>query len=151
MQKEDLIEPKAPTVNTRGRQRSRSNTRENIKPAPLISTASEPSLLNPTNSALLTQLLTGKRWHFCKHFVIFFFLSVNTKGDNEFNRRTEVVLPPDLLQKRVESIFEENSSVSVVPQSSPASTTLIITSPITINTVHSPSDPVFFCYLSPSF
>ncbi|KAG5879893.1 hypothetical protein JTB14_010411 [Gonioctena quinquepunctata] len=42
-----------------GKGRSRSNTREPIKRPPLISALSDPSLITPQNSLMLTQLLTN--------------------------------------------------------------------------------------------
>ncbi|XP_063902897.1 MLX-interacting protein isoform X3 [Zophobas morio] len=109
----------------RGRQRSRSNTREPIRRPPLISAVSDPSLL--------TQLLTGS-------------------GDNEsgYSRSQALISAHDQISKQVR-IKEESSPIPILPQPPPAPTTLIITTPVTINAIQSsPSDPLLLNSFSSS-
>ncbi|XP_057657511.1 MLX-interacting protein isoform X1 [Diorhabda carinulata] len=56
-EEEQIRRRRGGTKGARGR--SRSNTREPVKRPPLVSTASDPSLLTPQNSVILTQLLTN--------------------------------------------------------------------------------------------
>lgn len=122
-QKED----KAPTRGRgiRGRPRSRSNTREPTKKPPLISAASDPSLLNSSNSALLTQLLT--------------------KENNSFMQQNQrVTNSHDNIR-----IKDEMQPIPILPQ--PSATTLIITTPVNITPMHANlNDPLLLNTMSAS-
>ncbi|KAJ3633872.1 hypothetical protein MTP99_010791 [Tenebrio molitor] len=120
--KEDKTETRARS-SPRGRQRSRSNTREPVRRPPLMSAVSDPSLL--------TQLLT------------------NTDNENMFGRNQGAVSSHDQLSKQVR-IKEESSPIPILPQPSPAPTALIITTPVNINAVQSPSDSLLLNSFSSS-
>ncbi|KAL3283251.1 hypothetical protein HHI36_006399 [Cryptolaemus montrouzieri] len=128
---------------SRVKHRSRSSTREPIKRPPLISTVSDPALITPANSVLLTQLLT------------------NSSNDPSGSSSNSSVLLTQLLtnsasensnlygqnQNRGQSSntirIKEESGLTTYLTESPA-TTLIITSPVTLNPVPSPTttDPL---------
>jgi MAX-like protein X len=73
-----------------------------------------------SDPSLLTQLLT------------------NTDNENMFGRNQGAVSSHDQLSKQVR-IKEESSPIPILPQPSPAPTALIITTPVNINAVQSPS------------
>ncbi|CAG9825495.1 unnamed protein product [Phaedon cochleariae] len=100
----DKLEPRRRGA-PRGRGRSRSTTREPIKRPPLISAVSDPSLITPQTSVILTQLLTN-----------------NTSTLFGQNREAAQGIQ-DISSNRVRIKEESSSSIS---QSSPA--TLVISS-----------------------
>ncbi|KAK9869757.1 hypothetical protein WA026_003489 [Henosepilachna vigintioctopunctata] len=127
---------------SRTKHRSRSSTREPIKRPPLISTVSDPALLNSTNSVLLAQLLT------------------NSSNDSSSSTHNNSVLLTQLLTNsgpESSNLYRQNQNCS---QSSGAirikeenglatylsdtpATTLIITSPVNLNSIPSPTtDPL---------
>ncbi|CAH1110355.1 unnamed protein product [Psylliodes chrysocephalus] len=108
---------------TRGRGRSRSNTREPIKRPPLVSAASDPSLLTPQNSVLLTQLLTNSTNH------------ASTIYNRSVSHGSLERIPSQV------RIKEEKNSGPVLSQAS--STTIILPAQVSMTTVQSPTtDPV---------
>ncbi|XP_018572257.1 MLX-interacting protein isoform X2 [Anoplophora glabripennis] len=116
-EKPDLRRRGAP----RGRGRSRSNTREPQKRPPLISAISDPSLLTPQTSVLLTQLLTN-----------------STEVNNSLYSQSQNMGSSQSNQIRIK---EETNSVPILPQ--PPPTTLIIPSQVSINTIQpTTSDPL---------
>ncbi|KAJ8920875.1 hypothetical protein NQ315_015668 [Exocentrus adspersus] len=107
----------------RGRGRSRSNTREPLKRPPLISAVSDPSLLTPQTSVLLTQLLSNST-------------EANTLLFNQSQRGGS---NQDISSNQIR-IKEETSVVPILPQ--PATSTLIIPAQVSISTIQSTSDPL---------
>ncbi|XP_044750861.1 MLX-interacting protein isoform X2 [Coccinella septempunctata] len=121
---------------SRTKHRSRSSTREPIKRPPLLSAASDPALLTPTNSVLLTQLLT------------------NNSNDQTVSPQSSSVLLTQLLTnnensnlyRQCQSPSQNNGAIRIKEESTltyladaPAATTLIITSPVTFNSAPSPT------------
>ncbi|KAJ8970870.1 hypothetical protein NQ314_000995 [Rhamnusium bicolor] len=122
-QKDEKPEPRRRGA-PRGRGRSRSNTREPIKRPPLISAISDPSLLTPQTSVLLTQLLTNS----------------TESTSSLYSQSQSMGSSHDILSTQIR-VKEETNSVPILPQ--PPPTTLIIPAQVSINTVHpSTSDPL---------
>lgn len=102
-----------------GRGRSRSNTREPVKRPPLVSTASDPSLITPQNSVILTQLLTNNSE------------PVSTVYNRSLSQGNIEMLPKSSHIR----IKEESNSVSMLPQAS--TTTLIIPTQVNMSSAQS--------------
>lgn len=132
LQKEIKVENRVRSAHRANRQRSISMSREPVKRPPLLSAISDPSLVTPANSVLLTQLLT------------------NNTQTNMFsqNQNLGAVGPaPEQLSGSVR-IKEENTQMPIVPQSQ-ASTTLLITTPVAMNSSQSSiNDPLLLTSLA---
>lgn len=110
------------------RRRSSSMSRETVKRPPLLSAMSDPQLVTPANSMLLTQLLT------------------NSTPSNLF-AQSHTLSDPLSLGTSIH-IKEENASMSIVSQSPTA--TLLIT-PLAMNSSQSSiSDSILLTSLTPS-
>ncbi|XP_049821899.1 MLX-interacting protein isoform X2 [Aethina tumida] len=132
-QNTDKIEPRRRGA-PRGRQRSRSNTREPIKRPPLISAVSDPQLITPTNSVLLTQLLATR-----------------DTSNHVFNRSHSTGSAQDMASQV--RIKEEKSNTPIPILAQPQSHTLIIqgtlnsvqplsADPLALNTFSNSNSPV---------
>uniref|UniRef100_A0A1Y1N681 BHLH domain-containing protein n=2 Tax=Photinus pyralis TaxID=7054 RepID=A0A1Y1N681_PHOPY len=111
------------------RRRSSSVSRETVKRPPLLSAMSDPQLVTPANSMLLTQLLT------------------NSAPNNLF-APSHNLSDPLSLQGTSIHIKEENASMSIVSQAQTA--TLLIT-PLSMNSSQSSiSDSIILTSLTPS-
>ncbi|CAG9838208.1 unnamed protein product [Diabrotica balteata] len=115
---------------TRGRGRSRSNTREPIKKPPLVSAASDPSLLTPQNSVILTQLLTNNTE------------PATTVYNRSISQGNLEMLPGSL------QIKEESNSIPILPQ--PSTTTLILPAQVNMTTAQASSDTMLLSSYSSS-
>ncbi|CAG9860175.1 unnamed protein product [Phyllotreta striolata] len=103
---------------SRGRGRSRSNTREPCKKPPLVSAASDPSLLNSQNSVLLTHLLANNKNH----------------SGAIYTRSGSL----DMIPTQVRIKDESNGNNSPI-LTQPSTTTIILPAPVTMSTVQSTS------------
>ncbi|VEN55843.1 unnamed protein product [Callosobruchus maculatus] len=125
--KEELSEPKRRGA-TRGRGRSRSNTREGVKRPPLLSAASDSSLLTPQTSVLLTQLLTN-----------------SSDSSGTFYNQTRSLSQPSQKINSTPVLIKEESSVSMSQSGSSHSMSQLSVSPD-----HSSSDPLLLNTFSDS-
>jgi hypothetical protein len=91
-----------------------------------------------SDPSLLTQLLTSNNRVTVNLFFKYRSISTDTDNENMFGRNQGAVSSHDQLSKQVR-IKEESSPIPILPQPSPAPTALIITTPVNINAVQSPS------------
>nr|XP_023013295.1 MLX-interacting protein-like [Leptinotarsa decemlineata]AKG92766.1 Mlx interactor [Leptinotarsa decemlineata] len=129
----------------RGRGRSRSNTREPIKRPPLISAVSDPSLITPQNSLMLTQLLTDTTT--ATLYAQSRGLGQSTQDSNKVQIKTEPNTVPVLSQSSASAlIIPAHVSIHSPQSSTPDSIHLTsysnssspITDPLSQN-IHSPT------------
>ncbi|XP_045471854.1 MLX-interacting protein isoform X2 [Harmonia axyridis] len=122
---------------SRTKHRSRSSTREPIKRPPLLSAVSDPALLTPTNSVLLTQLLTNNSNEETvapqnSSVLLTQLLTNNASENSNLYRQSQSPVQNSAIR------IKEESGLTTYLTDTPA-TTLIITSPVTFNSVPSPS------------